>query len=91
MNLTETVFEGPLKPDGTLEFDQKPDVPPGRVLLRMQPLPLLPEGDPFWQRMREMWAIPRANGGHSDGGVTTLEEVRNMQEEWHEHQETSAK
>ena len=31
MSLTESVIEGTLKPDGTLELDQKPSLSPGRV------------------------------------------------------------
>ena len=38
MNLTETVIEGTLKPDGTLELDEKPNLSPGRVQVIVQPL-----------------------------------------------------
>jgi hypothetical protein len=38
MSLTETVIEGTLKPDGTLELDQKPNLSPGRVQVIVQPL-----------------------------------------------------
>lgn len=31
MSLNETVIEGTLKPDGTLELDNKPNLSPGRV------------------------------------------------------------
>ena len=36
MSLTETVIEGTLKPDGTLELDQKPNLPAGRVKVSVQ-------------------------------------------------------
>jgi hypothetical protein len=38
MSFTEIVVEGTLKPDGTLELDQKPTLSPGRVqvVLRQQ-------------------------------------------------------
>jgi hypothetical protein len=36
MNLAETVFEGTLKSDGTLELDEKPKLPPGRVKVIVQ-------------------------------------------------------
>ncbi len=62
MSLTETVVEGTLKPDGTLELDQKPNLPPGRVTVRMQPLAVLPEGDPFFDMLKEIWAA-RAQAG----------------------------
>ena len=37
MSLTEVVIEGTLKPDGTLELDQKPSLSPGRVKVILQP------------------------------------------------------
>ena len=37
MTLTEVVIEGILKPDGTLELDQKPNLSPGRVTVILQP------------------------------------------------------
>jgi len=36
MSLTETVIEATLKPDGTLELDWKPNLPPGRVKVTVQ-------------------------------------------------------
>ncbi len=37
MSLREVVLEGTLKPDGTLELDQKPSLLPGRVKVILQP------------------------------------------------------
>jgi hypothetical protein len=89
MNLVETVIEGTLMPDGTLELDQKPSLPPGRVtvVLRQEAEIALPKEDPFWQRMMAMWAIPKADGNGGDGGAQSLAEVRRMREEWDEHQQ----
>jgi len=36
MSPNEVVLEGTLKPDGTLELDQKPYLSPGRVKIIMQ-------------------------------------------------------
>jgi hypothetical protein len=36
MSLTVVVVEGTLKPDGTLELDQKPSLAPGRVRVVLQ-------------------------------------------------------
>lgn len=38
MSLSELVIEGTLKPDGTLELDRKPNLPPGRVEVTVKPL-----------------------------------------------------
>lgn len=37
---THAVIQGTLKPDGTLELDEKPNLPPGRVTIVLQPAPL---------------------------------------------------
>ena len=56
MSLNEVVVEGTLKPDGTLELDQKPNLSPGRVtvVLRQQLEPAPPKENwcQFLQRMR---------------------------------------
>ena len=64
MSRTETVVAGTLKPDGTLELDEKPNLPAGRVtvVLRPQAEVVLPGDDPFRQRMEAL--------GPSDDGPT---------------------
>lgn len=44
MSLSEDVIEGTLKPDGTLELDQKPSLLPGRVQVTVKPLAPSPGG-----------------------------------------------
>jgi len=54
MSLAETVVEGTLKPDGTLELDHKPNLPAGRVtvVLRVnaEATPALSED--WWQYLQ---------------------------------------
>ena len=59
MSLTEVVIEGTLGPDGTLQLDEKPNLPAGRVQVIVQVLPELPDGDPFWDMMNSIWAGQR--------------------------------
>jgi hypothetical protein len=81
------VIEGTLKPDGTLELDGKVNLPPGRVQLIVQPLPELPADDPFWQRMRAIWANLRA-AGHIPRSAEEVEAEReSLREEWAERSE----
>ena len=75
MSLTETVIERTLKPDGTLELDQKPNLPPGRVTVRMQPLAVLPEGDPFFDMLKGIWTA-RAQAGLTPRTVEEVEAQR---------------
>ena len=62
MHPTETVIEGTLLPDGTLELDEQPDLPPGRVTIRMQSSVALPSGDPFFDMLKDIWATRAAAG-----------------------------
>ena len=64
MSLTETIVQGTLKPDGTLELDQKPDLPPGRVtvVLRQESEPAAQEG--WWPYMQRVRAEREAAGYH---------------------------
>jgi hypothetical protein len=62
MHTHPVVIEGLLRPDGSLELDEKPALPPGRVQVIIQPLPQLPADDPFWQRMQAIWAGQKARG-----------------------------
>jgi hypothetical protein len=75
MSLTEAVIEGTLKPDGTLVLDRKPNLPPGRVTIRLQPLAVLPEGDPFFDMLRGIWAA-RAQAGLTPRTVEEVEAQR---------------
>lgn len=88
MSQIETVLQGTLHADGTLTLDEKPNLPPGRVkvVLRQEATIDVPADDPFWQRMRAIWAIPPSASPAGDGGTNTLEEVRRGREEWDEHQ-----
>jgi hypothetical protein len=38
MSLSTIVIQGTLKPDGTLELDEKPTIAPGRVHVTLQPV-----------------------------------------------------
>lgn len=53
MSLQEVIVGGTLKPDGTLELDQKPNLSPGRVqvVLRQESAPPAPKED-WWQFMQ---------------------------------------
>jgi hypothetical protein len=54
MSLTEITVQGTLKPDGTLELDEKPNLPPGRVtlVLRRPPQPTPPMDEEWFQYLQ---------------------------------------
>jgi hypothetical protein len=50
MNVREVVVDGTLKPDGALELDQKPNLPPGRVTVVLrQESQVAPPQEDWWQ------------------------------------------
>ena len=86
MSLNESIVEGTLTPDGILHLDEKPALAPGRVQVVVQALPDLPEGDPFWDMMRSIWAGQKARGHIPRTADEVEAEARKMRDEWEEHQ-----
>ncbi len=77
MSPSEILVTGTLKPDGTLELDQKPGLPPGRVTVALRPGDMRPRplDDAFFRRMEEIWAGQRARG-HVPRSVEQVEAER---------------
>jgi hypothetical protein len=65
MSLQESVVEGTLKDDGTLELDQKPSLAPGRVtvVLRQHVEPA-PTKENLWEFMQRTRRELEASGRH---------------------------
>src|SRR5689334_1077502 len=59
---TQIVVQGVLQADGILKLDEKVPMPPGRVLVTVQPVVQPPPDDPFWERMKRLWAGQKARG-----------------------------
>ena len=61
MSTDQVVVKGTLKPDGTLELDDKPALPPGRVQVTVQPeVPVQKEDT--WDVLQRIWAERKARG-----------------------------
>src|SRR5947199_9515119 len=54
-------LQGTLREDGTLVLDDKPNLPPGRVKVTVEPVPDLTQTD-VWQVLERIWAGQRARG-----------------------------
>lgn len=65
MSLTEITVEGTINPDGTLELDEKPNLPPGRVTVVLRPAtePAPPQ-EGWWPYMQRTRAEREAAGYH---------------------------
>lgn len=80
MNPTEVVVQGTLNPDGTLQLDEKPNLPPGRVQVVLRHhIAKIPEplGSAFFQMMEEIWAGQRARG-HVPRSIEEVEAERRV-------------
>jgi hypothetical protein len=64
MRLSEVVLGGTLRPDGTLELDQKPSLSPGRVtvILRQETKSIPPPTQDWWQALQRIRAEREASG-----------------------------
>jgi hypothetical protein len=70
-----------------LQLDRKLNLPAGRVQVIVQALPELPDGDPFWDLMKSIWAKQKARG-HVPRSVEEVEaERREAREGWARRQE----
>src|SRR5262249_46377686 len=87
MSPGDLVIEGTLKPDGTLELDQKPRLSPGRVTVILRPVPELPQGDAFWQRMQALWDAQKAAGLVPRSAEEIEAERRELRDEWEARQQ----
>jgi hypothetical protein len=84
MSANVVVVQGVVKPDGTLELEGKVPLPAGRVQVTVQPLPELPQDDPFWQRMQAIWNAQQAQG-HVPRSAEEIEAERQaIRDEWEE-------
>lgn len=56
-------IQGTLREDGTLQLDQKLNLPPGRVKVTVEPMPVpdLTKTE-IWQFFERIWAEQRARG-----------------------------
>lgn len=67
-------IQGTVKPDGSLQLDEKVTLPAGRVQVLVQPL-TPPESHPFFEAMERIWAEQRARG-HVPRTVEEIEAER---------------
>ena len=56
MSTPVVIVEGTVRADGTLEVQEKVNLPAGKVQVTLVSVPELPKDDPFWQRMQAIWS-----------------------------------
>lgn len=84
MSTSFVIVEGTIRSDGSLEVQDKVNLPPGKVQVTLTPLTELPNDDPFWQRMEAIWAGQRARGFVPRSVEDVEAERKAMRDEWDE-------
>jgi len=83
MTPPEVTIQGTLRPDGTLELDEKPDLPPGRVRITIQPAEeTVPPGPGWWEVLQEIWKEHAAQGFRGRTREEIDAEINALREEW---------
>ncbi len=62
MSTPSAIVGGTVQADGTLEVQEKVNLPAGKVQVTLVPLPEPLEDDPFWQLLQGIWAGQKARG-----------------------------
>jgi hypothetical protein len=64
LSRTEVIIQATLNPDGTLELDHKPDLPPGRVTVVLCQESPPPTQEGWWPYLQRVRAEREASGYH---------------------------
>jgi len=84
MSTSIAIVAGTLLPDGTLELEEKVHLPAGKVQVTLIPMPTLPQDDPFWELMQNIWAGQRSRG-HVPRSAEEVDAERHLvRREWDE-------
>jgi hypothetical protein len=85
MNTTQIVVEGTVKPDGTLELDGNPTLPPGRVQVTLTPVPEAGAKEDVWTVLERIWAERKARGMSPRSRQEIDAEINALRDELEEH------
>jgi hypothetical protein len=75
MSTNTVVIYGVVQPDGSLHLEGKIPLPAGKVQITVQAVPEPPEGDPFFDMLKDIWAA-RAQAGLTPRSVEEVEAQR---------------
>jgi hypothetical protein len=85
MNVSQVVVQGTLKSDGTLELDEKPDLPPGRVQVTLQAEAGAPQGrSGYWEVLQQIWKEQAETGRKPRSREDIDAEIDDLREGWEE-------
>jgi hypothetical protein len=85
MTPEQVTVAGTLKQDGSLELDEKPNLPPGRVCITIQPAQassVPPAG--WWEVLQQIWKEQAASGFRGRTKEEIDADLDALREEWEE-------
>ncbi len=83
---SQTVVNGTLKPDGTVELDEKPGISPGRVRVTLQPMPEPTQaGRGWWEVLEQIWKDQKARGFKGRGKEQVDADIQELRDELEQH------
>jgi hypothetical protein len=85
MTPTQVVLTGTWKPDNTLELDEKPNLPPGRVRVTLELVaPESAASVGWWDVLQQMWKTLPAGGASGRTKEQIDTELDRLRGEWEE-------
>ena len=81
MKPAEAIVQGTLNPDGTLELDEKPELPPGRVLVILRATDGREGRRDIVEVLEEIWRRQQARGFEGYTAEELEAEVRELRDE----------
>jgi hypothetical protein len=86
MSPSQVVIRGTLKPDGTLDLDEKPNLPAGRVQVTLQAVPEPTASGPgWWEVLQRIWREQAASGFKGRTKEEIDADVQQLRDELEEH------
>lgn len=84
MNQSQVVIHGTLRADGTLQLDEKPNLPPGRIRITMTTMTESPTAEDAWSVLQRIWQERDSLGMKGRTGEAIVAEINAMRDEWEE-------
>jgi hypothetical protein len=75
-------IEGTLRPDGTLQFDEPPALPPGRVRVVLQQIGPTGTGERAWEVLERIREEQRRRGHQGRSKEEIDAEIQSLRDEW---------
>jgi hypothetical protein len=87
VNVSQVLVKGTLKADGSLELDERPSLPPGRVHVIVMPEPVPAVKEDTWSILERIWRERHEQGMRGRTADEVDVEIKILRNELEEHLE----